>query len=222
MSVQTHYLNRLLTELPSWNVGQQPFVQAQQSINQNQLLGYNFFSNPSELSPFNQNSINQNKAYNQGLLNESFENISLYDDSFHLHNNTINNIKDKFANDLDDENYDRLDEDEDVDEEEIDDVIEYEFLKNKKLTERNANHILKFYEEEEKSIEMEIKQDKKLLSVLNEEAKLTRQLSVEQLMHLNHQYEIIKKNSLKNTNENDENDDLAVRFFYLKKDLKNY
>lgn len=45
--------------------------------------------------------------------------------------------------------------------------------------------MIKLYEEEEKNIEFEIKQDEKLLIVLEEEAQLTRQLSVEHFAHLN-------------------------------------
>ncbi|CAF0765123.1 unnamed protein product, partial [Brachionus calyciflorus] len=212
LSIQTQYLNSLLAQnQQSWfssiNTVQQAFNQVQSQLNQNQFLGYNnLLSNSSELSPFNQNLNNQKQGFNR--LNESYENASIFEDSFNF-NNTVNGIKNKIANEFHDDDYDYVVED--VDEEDIDDVIEYEYLKNKKLNKHTSSqhheNILKFYEEEEKTIELEIKQDKKLLSVLNEEAKLTRQLSVEQLMHFNHQYEFIKKNSLKN--ESQENDDLA-------------
>jgi hypothetical protein len=43
--------------------------------------------------------------------------------------------------------------------------------------------MLKFYEEEEQNIALELRQDKRLLSVLAKEAKLTKQLSMEKLMH---------------------------------------
>jgi hypothetical protein len=82
----------------------------------------------------------------------------------------------------------------------------------------NHHHnMLKFYEEEEKNIEFEIKQDEKLLYVLAEEAKLTRQLSVEQLnyfTHFNQQYQHKNKTSktspFKKSMVNDDNEMVSV------------
>lgn len=49
--------------------------------------------------------------------------------------------------------------------------------------------MLKFYEEEEHNIALELKQDKRLLSVLAKEAKLTKQLSMEKLMHFTQDFQ---------------------------------
>lgn len=57
--------------------------------------------------------------------------------------------------------------------------------KSENHIDRHHNTMIKLYEEEEKNIEFEIKQDEKLLIVLEEEAQLTRQLSVEHFAHLN-------------------------------------
>lgn len=218
LSVQTHYINNLLNQ-QSWMTNLNPIhfsLMQYQSLNQNQLMSYNnILSNPSELSPFNNNLANPSQVFNTGLLNESFENVSLYDDSFR---NYL--TKDAKQIEMDDEQG-ADDEEDDVDEEEVDEMLGFDFLKKKNLSKRNASqrhdNILKFYEEEEKTIVMEIKQDEKLLSFLNEEAKLTRQLSVDQLMHFNHQY------GNNDNMENDyENDDLAVSQIIFNNDVFNF
>lgn len=215
LSVQTHYFNNLLNQ-QHWMTDLNPLhlsLMQCHSLNKNQFTSYsNIISNPSELSPFNNYLAEPARVINSAVLNESFENVSLYDDSFR--NYTVKDLK---QNDMDDEQGDdEYDGAEDADEEDMDDVLGYEFMKKTKLSKRNANHrhdnMLKFYEEEEKTIVMEIKQDEKLLSFLNEEAKLTKQLSVDQLMH--YQYDIIKKNVNKDNMVNDyENDDMVVRKF---------
>lgn len=195
LSVQTHYFNNLLNQqcwMPDLNPIHLSLMQCH-SLNQNQFTSYsNIISNPSELSPFNNNLANPSQ-----VINESFENTSLFDDSFRNYT-----VRDQKQNDVDDEQGDdEYDGAEDADEEDMDDVLGYEFLKKTKLSKRNANHrhdnILKFYEEEEKTIVMEIKQDEKLLSFLNEEAKLTKQLSVDQLMQYQYDDDVMVKNYFK-------------------------
>lgn len=196
----------------------------------------NLFPNPSDISILNMqhsslgtfsltNQINNNfNKFNNLLLNESFENGSLYDDSFKLSlNNTLNNQRTKTIDiEEDEDNYFSFHQQEELNEDEIEDAdeIELKFLKkNKKLNldsqNINSHHrnILKFYEEEEKNIELEIRQDKELLSVLTQEAKLTRQLSVEQLMHFSHQYQFQKiKKNIENFDQDQDDTDLAVGF----------
>ena len=176
-------------------------------------------------------------------LNDSFENGSMFDDSFKFNLNNflansagnenatadlLDELKEKEEEEEDEEYHDESNEfdfgDEEDDEEE--DELEYEFLKenkhvrlhhnhihhhrrpmNKKLSHHHKN-ILKLYEEEEKNIALEIKQDKQLLCVLAEEVKLTRQLSVEKLMHYNHQFHTQLNNDLidEDDPEHDDND----------------
>lgn len=90
-----------------------------------------------------------------------------------------------------DEEFDEYDDD---DEDELD-----EFLKSKdKIRQHHRRHkkIMKMYEEEEMNIALEIKQDQKLLSVLAEEVKLTKQLSAEKMAHYNHHFQTLKDNYL--------------------------
>lgn len=137
----------------------------------------NQFMNPTELSPFNTknmtstnlennyftNPFNSNGNFKNlgNLLNESFENCSLYDDSFKLSlNNTINNLQSRTNendDDADDENFFNFNQD--INEDVIEDVdeVELKFLKKNKILSKDANdlnshhqNILKFYEEEEK------------------------------------------------------------------------
>ena len=74
--------------------------------------------------------------------------------------------------------------------------------------------MLKFYEEEEENIALELKQDKQLLTVLAEEAKLTKQLSVEKLMNY-HQYQKFKNDLVEHGDKIDDGDDneLGVLIF---------
>jgi hypothetical protein len=216
-----------------------------------------YLSNPAELSPFNSqqstnllglgNTYNNNsnnptssnlfnsvksfaseQLYNMNL-NESFDNVSIFDESFKLNLNTFlanaagdrNDVSELIKNE-EGEHVNDFDEEDDFEEEDEDEeymLDEYEFLNtnhqrrqnklSKKLlnNEMNSHHenILKFYEEEEKNIALEIKQDKQLLSVLAEEVKLTRQLSVEKLMHYNHQFQKLK-NDLIDEDEHEEHE----------------
>ncbi len=175
----------------------------------------------------NNNFANEHLYMN---LNESFDNVSMFDESFKLNLNTFManaaasdriNVNELLMKD-DEERVNDFDEEDEFEEEDDDEeymLDEYEFLNtnhqrrqnklNKKLlnNEMNTHHanILKFYEEEEKNIALEIRQDKQLLSVLAEEVKLTRQLSVEKLMHYNHQFQKLK-NDLIDEDEHEEND----------------
>jgi hypothetical protein len=76
--------------------------------------------------------------------------------------------------------------------------------------EAHHNNIMKFYEEEEKNIELEIKQDEKLLFVLENEARLTRQLSVEQLIN----FANIEADNKRKTKNNDI--DPSTKSYYKK------
>ena len=76
-----------------------------------------------------------------------------------------------------------------------DDEFELAYLKNTTAKDSKFamydpinRNMLKFYEEEEENIAFELKQDKRLLSVLAKEAKLTKQLSMEKLIHFSHDY----------------------------------
>ena len=133
------------------------------------------FSNPNELSPFNNNHLQQQ----QKIANQS---------EF-VYNNESSSVSGIWG---------------------IGGLLS---KSNHHLVNTHHNSMIKFYEEEEKNIELEIKQDEKLLIVLAQEAKLTRQLSVEQLIHFAHLNQFDKKN--KNINvrnnknsdiENDENE----------------
>lgn len=91
--------------------------------------------------------------------------------------------------------------------------------KNESIMDENYDPInrnmLKFYEEEEENIALELKQDKQLLTVLAEEAKLTKQLSVEKLMNY-HQYQKFKNDLVEHGDKIEDGDDneLGVRFFF--------
>ena len=90
--------------------------------------------------------------------------------------------------------------------------------KNESIMDENYDPInrnmLKFYEEEEENIALELKQDKQLLTVLAEEAKLTKQLSVEKLMNY-HQYQKFKNDLVEHGDKIEDGDDneLGVRLF---------
>ena len=90
--------------------------------------------------------------------------------------------------------------------------IEYDKTKgHQQNLEAHHNNIMKFYEEEEKNIELEIKQDEKLLFVLENEARLTRQLSVEQLINFAN---IEADNKRKKINDIDPNN--STKSYYKK------
>jgi hypothetical protein len=83
---------------------------------------------------------------------------------------------------------------------------------NKKLSANNTEifdqNMIKFYEEDQRNMKYEIKQDKKLLSVLEQEVKLAEQLSIEQLIHFNQEYQNIKNDFILQ-DTNDETDELT-------------
>lgn len=97
--------------------------------------------------------------------------------------------------------------------------VDAQVARNKNEHRLDAHHMIRFYEEEEKNIEFEIKQDEKLLFVLEKEAQLTRQLSVEQLFHFArfNQLEMDKSNRKNggclalHKNSDNENDETEVR-----------
>ena len=115
------------------------------------------------------------------------------DDSFGLHkiNEKFNNLHNE-----NEEEYEEEEEEEDDDEyydEEIN-QINLEYFKTKRDVEHRQAYdpldevMLKAYEEEENLVlEIEKVQNKELLSVMAQEAKLTKQLSVEKLIHMQHQ-----------------------------------
>lgn len=212
-----------LPNVQQTNGGQFSQQQQQQNMmsNMNSNPYSSLFSNPTELSPFNQDQSHQQKMMPTATTNrqqssdfmftESFENGSIFEDVSKFELGGPNSAA-AFNEDFD--------------------YMEMEYMRNKiksgiggiggmgNTTHLDTHHnsMIKFYEEEEKNIEFEIKQDEKLLIVLAQEAKLTRQLSVEQLIHFAHlnQFEK-KKNSpfVKNNSdiENDENEVLICRVY---------
>lgn len=110
----------------------------------------------------------------------------------------------------------------------MDDDLEFEYLNNKNQTDllnqsldnnldNHHHNMIRFYEEEEKNIEFEIKQDEKLLIVLAHEAKLTRQLSVEQLKHYTHynsQYQMEKKKVKTSPLKKNNFDEVIILYYY--------
>ena len=176
--------------------------------------------------------FNSNKLISNLLLNESFDNGSALDDSFKL--GRIDEEEKCGAKERDD--YEDDNEGYGDDEEEF----ELEFLKSnnetvsgKKTENKTKNDededdedddeehfdpidqvMLQAYEEEENLVlEIEKVQDKELLSVLAQEARLTKQLSVEKLMHYNHQQYKKYKSDLNDT-EDGEDTDAGVYFYY--------
>jgi hypothetical protein len=201
--------------------------------NQNNLVNNSSMKTPP--------GYNQNQIYN---LNESFDNPSIFDDSFKFylnHNLLPNNINthtnNKQSNDSNTtfllNNSDEINQllllnDEDDEDEDLD-FVEYAFLNSAENNNKaiksdreiggvnnnvvNGNNpklsrhqsILKLYEEEEKKIALEIRQDKQLLSVLEQEVKLTKQLSAEEkFIHYNQQFQKLKSGLFKNEDEEDE------------------
>ena len=157
-------------------------------------------------------------------FSESFDNASssLYDES--LQNLFFNENKENFYKAYKNSNVD-------------DDDFEVSFLKNaanghfnnggngskeakSKLSKYNPTikrNMLKFYAEEEENIALELRQDKRLLSVLAEEAKLTKQLSMEKLIHFTTEFQEMEEDDdtkmstdFDTTNETERNTPLNV------------
>jgi hypothetical protein len=178
----------------------------------NQPNNYNYYGNSFNGFLLNNNNLNTNFGINK-LTNNVFSlpyqqqsetnNLdnsmisvgvsSIFDDSFpSFYNNNNNNDKQQ-SNQI----------------ESSVDHLEKEFLQKNSNSSScsskmslNNNSLLKVYElEEKKANAIEKKQNKKLLSVLVQEAKLNKQLSVEKFIQLNHHYQFIRNN------EDDDDDD---------------
>lgn len=126
-------------------------------------------------------SINNNNNNNNELWTKTLTNSTINE------NNTNNNLKKKLSSYLNTN------------------TNEKHMVSNTDIFNQN---MLKFYEEDERNMKYEIKQDKRLLSVLEEEVKLTEQLSIEQLIHFNQEYQNIKNDFILQ-DMNDETDDLT-------------
>ena len=182
-------------------------------------LNASLLSSMNGVVPSFQTELSSNSRFNNF---DTFPNLTNYgflfnepsgdlDDSFGLHkiNENFSNLNKNNATTASDfDCFDNEEEYEEDDDEYYDEEIKQinlEYFKSKNAEHRQGYDpidevMLKAYEEEENLVmEIEKVQNKELLSVMAQEAKLTKQLSVEKLIHLQHQkYQKMKSKSVQN------------------------